>query len=162
VKIECILKRKGGTKVNIDDAMYHFAPMADEENSAHVADVRNKAHVSSFLNIPEAYQVYDPDGALIDNRPAPAATTTGPAAGANETITDTDKTGEITGQGEGGGNGGQTTEPDHYEGKSKEELAKLVLERTKKQPHPNAKPETLAKLLRELDAQAVGGASAAA
>lgn len=58
MKIECILKREGGTKAEIGGVEYHFKP---DGNGAHVADVKDKAHIARFLSMPEGYAVYDPD-----------------------------------------------------------------------------------------------------
>lgn len=55
MQIECILKRDGGTKADIDEIEYHFAPQPD---GAHVAEVEREAHIRRFLNIPEAYRKY--------------------------------------------------------------------------------------------------------
>lgn len=52
MKIQCILKRDGGTKVTIGNTEYHFAP---DDNGDHFAEVTDKAHIERFLNIPEAY-----------------------------------------------------------------------------------------------------------
>jgi hypothetical protein len=63
MKIQCILNREGGSKVEIGGIEYHFAPQAD---GAHVADVRDNAHIQRFLSIPEGYRIYgepeDQDG----------------------------------------------------------------------------------------------------
>lgn len=59
MKIECILKREGGSKVEIGSTEYHFAPQAD---GAHVAEVSNNGHIQRFLSIPEGYRIYgEPD-----------------------------------------------------------------------------------------------------
>ena len=60
MQIECILKREGGTHVNIGDEKYHFRPNAA---GAHVAEVTNKEHIKRFLSISDAYEYYDPDSA---------------------------------------------------------------------------------------------------
>lgn len=54
MKIECILKRNGGTIAEIEGVEYHFAEQAD---GAHVADVESTEHVERFLAIPEAYRI---------------------------------------------------------------------------------------------------------
>lgn len=54
--IECILKREGGSKIDLDGTTYHFKP---NTVGAHVADVEDKAHRNRFLAIPEGYQIYD-------------------------------------------------------------------------------------------------------
>jgi hypothetical protein len=60
--IECILKREGGSKIDLDGTTYHFKP---NTVGAHVADVEDKAHRNRFLAISEGYQIYD--GALMPN-----------------------------------------------------------------------------------------------
>jgi hypothetical protein len=59
VKIECILKRPGGTKAEIGGTEYHFEPQAD---GAHVAEVKDDAHIQRFLGIPEGYRIYKAAG----------------------------------------------------------------------------------------------------
>lgn len=68
MKIECILKREGGTHVELGGIDYHFKPQAD---GAHVADIKDRAHIGKFLAISEGYLIYDPEEAAAD--PAPAA-----------------------------------------------------------------------------------------
>jgi hypothetical protein len=55
MKIECILKRDGGTKADIDGIEYHFEPLSD---GAHVAEIEKTEHIDRFLAIPEGYKVY--------------------------------------------------------------------------------------------------------
>lgn len=55
MKIECKLKREGGSTIDIGGVAYEFKPQAD---GAHVADVGNKEHAERFLSIPEAYGIY--------------------------------------------------------------------------------------------------------
>jgi hypothetical protein len=55
MKIECKLKREGGSKIDLDNIEYHFAPGAD---GAHVAEVENDEHIARFLAIPEGYRIY--------------------------------------------------------------------------------------------------------
>ena len=59
MKIECILKRQGGTKAEIDGIEYHFEPLAD---GAHVADVALEAHIDRFLAIADGYKLYHGKG----------------------------------------------------------------------------------------------------
>ncbi len=61
MKIECILKRQGGTVVDLDGKTYHFTPQAD---GAHVAEVADDEHIDKLLAVSEAYQQYD-DGAHV-------------------------------------------------------------------------------------------------
>lgn len=55
MKIECKLKRQGGSHVTLGTTNYHFAPDADD---AHVCDVTDEAHQDRFLSIPEGYRLY--------------------------------------------------------------------------------------------------------
>lgn len=52
MKIESIIRRKKGTVVNMQGAVYHFSPDSD---GRHIADVTNREHVAKFLAIPEGY-----------------------------------------------------------------------------------------------------------
>lgn len=56
MKIECILKRQGGSFVELGDQTYHFKPQAD---GAHVADVSDEEHADKLLSITEAYREYE-------------------------------------------------------------------------------------------------------
>lgn len=93
MKIECILKREGGSVVDLGGIEYHFEPLAD---GAHVADVEDKAHIDRFLSISEGYKLYhgkdEPKGQPKQigelqpvNVPAPAGTKpVGALAGSDE------------------------------------------------------------------------------
>lgn len=93
MKIECILKREGGSVVDLGGIEYHFEPVAD---GAHVAEVEDKAHIDRFLSISEGYKLYhgkeEPKGAPKQigelepvNVPAPAGTKpVGALAGSDE------------------------------------------------------------------------------
>lgn len=59
MKIECKLKREGGTKAEIEGVVYHFAP---QEDGAHVAEVLKESHQDRFLSISEAYRLYRDKG----------------------------------------------------------------------------------------------------
>lgn len=54
MKIECILKRDGGTVAEVGGIEYHFSEQAD---GAHVAEVASTDHIERFLAIPEAYRI---------------------------------------------------------------------------------------------------------
>lgn len=54
MKIESLLRRKGGTKVELDGVEYHFKPDADGRE---FADVTNPDHVGIFASIREGYRV---------------------------------------------------------------------------------------------------------
>jgi hypothetical protein len=66
MKIECILKRDGGSRVEFGGKEYHFAPLPD---GSHVAVVDDDDAISRFLSIqPMAYRLYRE----TDTAPAPA------------------------------------------------------------------------------------------
>lgn len=52
--IECILKRDGGSKVDLGDTTYHFAP---DSEGRHVAMVADPDHIGRFLSITEGYRI---------------------------------------------------------------------------------------------------------
>lgn len=52
--IECLIKRPGGSHVDLDGTQYHFKPDAADR---HTADVMIDAHVDRFLSISDAYRV---------------------------------------------------------------------------------------------------------
>lgn len=54
MKIESIIRRKNGTRVEMDEKVYHFKPTHDDER--HIADVDVAEHVKRFLSIPEGFQ----------------------------------------------------------------------------------------------------------
>lgn len=63
MKIESILKRKGGTKVTIERENYHFKPTETEPR--HLAEVNIQSHIAQLLRIPEGYRV--PEGEVLDD-----------------------------------------------------------------------------------------------
>lgn len=76
MKIECILKRAGGTVAELEGVEYHFAPQGD---GAHVAEIEKRSHIERFLSIPSAYCIYDPSGA--PKLPKPVAVAVEPEVG---------------------------------------------------------------------------------
>lgn len=54
MKIESLIRRPFGTKVELDNIQYHFKPK--DEDPRHVAEVQREEHIRSFLAIPEGYQ----------------------------------------------------------------------------------------------------------
>jgi hypothetical protein len=54
MNIESIIRRQGGTKVELDGVSYHFEPIAD---GRHVAFVEDEDHIGKFLAIPEGYRI---------------------------------------------------------------------------------------------------------
>lgn len=55
MKIECKLKRAGGTVAELEGVEYHFAP---QDDGAHVVEIENVEHIERFLSIPSAYGIY--------------------------------------------------------------------------------------------------------
>lgn len=55
MKIQCKLKREGGTRAEIGGIEYFFEPLAD---GTFVCEVEDEAHIDRFLSISEAYKVY--------------------------------------------------------------------------------------------------------
>ena len=55
MKIECLLKREGGSKIDLGDEIYHFEPNAE---GVHVAEVTNEDHIATLLAIEEGYKEF--------------------------------------------------------------------------------------------------------
>lgn len=55
MKIESVIRRPQGTKVELDNVLYHFKPEG-EDDPRHVADVKRDEHIRTFLSIPEGYR----------------------------------------------------------------------------------------------------------
>lgn len=53
--IECILKRPGGSRIDLGDVIYHFKPQA---SGAHVAEVADDQHARRLLAIRESFRPY--------------------------------------------------------------------------------------------------------
>ena len=73
MKIECLLRRSGGSHVSLGGTEYHFAPDTD---GRHVADVADEDHIDRFLSIPEGYRLLRASTAPV----APAVDEAPPAA----------------------------------------------------------------------------------
>ena len=61
MQIESIIKRAGGSRIDIGGTEYHFKPAKDGE--AHVCEVTNREHAARFLEIKEGYRVFNTDNA---------------------------------------------------------------------------------------------------
>lgn len=59
-KIECILKRPGGTTVTLNGRTYKFEP---DKDGRHVCEVSNSDDAKRLLAIKEAYRPYNPKDA---------------------------------------------------------------------------------------------------
>ena len=53
--IECLIKRQGGSIIELGDSKYHFKPNGDGN---HVCDVPNEGHAAILLAIDNAYRPY--------------------------------------------------------------------------------------------------------
>lgn len=63
MKIECLLIRPGGSKIDLDGKTYHFKPQAD---GSHVADVTDKDHARRLLGITEGFSAVVDDAGADD------------------------------------------------------------------------------------------------
>jgi len=125
--IKLNLIRQGGSKIDIDGVVYHFAPNKDGH---HVADVKNKDHIKRFMSI-DGYEPYEHGAPEETKTPNPAATGAPAATGRSPD--------------------GKAPVTDAYDAMSKDELIAKVTERTGKAPHPNTGEKSLRAALRELD-----------
>lgn len=57
MQIQSIIKRPGGSHVDMPGAKYHFQP---NELDHHVAEVVEPTHIARLLSISEGFRVYDP------------------------------------------------------------------------------------------------------
>jgi hypothetical protein len=84
MKIECTIKRAGGSKVAMGEKVYHFKPEnPDDAMSPHVAEISDPQHIDRLLGIKEAYAradgkakatTIDPNLNAQSPAPTPAAT----------------------------------------------------------------------------------------
>lgn len=57
MKIECIIRRPKGTKVELQGIEYHFKP--NGEDVRHIANIENQVHIRQLLRIPEGYKALE-------------------------------------------------------------------------------------------------------
>ena len=119
--IECLIKRQGGSIIELDDSKYHFKPNGDGD---HVCDVPNEGHAAILLAIDTAYRPY----ALDSN--SDAGTGNGDAVDLTGAIIKADDTDD----GEGATGDGAKEKP-LDEAAERERLAALYQERFGKKPH---------------------------
>lgn len=55
MKIECTLKRQGGTVIDLFGQTYHFQP---DDSGSHVADVEDEQAIQRLLDIPESFRQF--------------------------------------------------------------------------------------------------------
>ena len=61
MKIESLIKRKGGSVVEMDapSRTYHFAPVSGKHEDQHVAEVEEQSHIRALLRIREGFRVLE-------------------------------------------------------------------------------------------------------
>lgn len=77
MRIESILRRKGGTKVTLDGTEYHFAP---DSEGREFADVASERHIGIFLSIPEGYRAINASAKAPAKEPVLAPAPPAPVA----------------------------------------------------------------------------------
>lgn len=156
--IECILKRDGGSKVDLGGITYHFAP---DSEGRHVAMVADPDHIGRLLSITEGYRiprastsataqaaVTAPIGAVGAVAPATVTAAQEPVVDAvdlTEAPNEPEKADEApveTAEGE----------PAPLESMTKEQLAALYLEKTGKKSHPATTQAKLIELIKAASA----------
>ena len=119
--IECLIKRPGGSIIELDDSKYHFKPNGDGD---HVCDVPNEGHAAILLAIDTAYRPYDLDSnADAGHGNGDAVDLTGAIIKADDTDDDEGATGDVA------------KEKPLDEAAERERLAALYQERFGKKPH---------------------------
>lgn len=93
MKIESIIRRKNGTRVELDDQVYHFKPTPEDER--HLAEVSIRAHIQRFLSIPEGFQPAEIDETQAS--PAPVQQPPAPPVQASPLNTDQPVLGTLAG-----------------------------------------------------------------
>lgn len=83
MKIECILRRAGGTMIDLGGSRYHFKPEPSDEAGPHIADVSDPVHAKQLLAIKEGYrkasgEADDSDGVVAQTNDAGALVLTVP------------------------------------------------------------------------------------
>lgn len=160
VLIKCNCIRQGGTKVDIDDKHYHFAPNA---NGDHVCTVVDKEHIKRFMSI-DAYEAYETEPLVVaaNTTPAPpvgkqVGEVSPPAPPAGADATDTNKTPPAPPVAENpppSAPNAPANVADTYDAMGREALAAEVQRRTGKPPHHKTSEANLRIALRELDSAA--------
>lgn len=122
--IECLIKRAGGSVIELGAAKYHFKPNAEGD---HVCEIADEGHADILLAIDTAYRPYAQ--AVVDTNTDDG----GPRIDLSGTvITDDDDDGDTGGEGTT-----ETKAPEQPEDEvaERERLAALYLERFGKKPH---------------------------
>lgn len=67
MQIECKIKRKGGSDIEVGGKTYEFRP---DELGRHVCDVQDKKAIQCLMAIPEGYRIVGDDDDSVDSYPA--------------------------------------------------------------------------------------------
>jgi len=171
MKIESIIRRKNGTRVVLDDQVYHFKPTSEDER--HIAEVSIRKHIQRFLSIPEGFQPAEIDESHVSPAPVQSSPLNAdqPVLGTLAGVQNSDM--EIEGAGgladeelakatqadpvndadtDGNGNGDETKEDaggDHPVTLDREALAEQYKARFKKAPHHKLTAERIKQILDE-------------
>ena len=157
ILIECMIRRKAGSRIMLDGKEYHFQPRPDLGSpSSHVCPVANQTHVKTFLRISEAYTLYmgsdideldadDADAAddLPDLDPALPPDADAPAENTGKD-TDEDADDEDDGEDEDEGEG------EDLDAMSEEDLRATYAAENGRPAPGNTKRETIVAKLKEL------------
>lgn len=136
--VECILKRKGGTTVDLDGTTYHFRP---NENGAHVCPVKISKHLGRFLSIVEGYRLYDEGDDDLDQDETTTSDTDSALMDAERGVLGVSTGTEVPGLAAAPE---QTDDVNaSHEQPQDEALRARYEEVLGRKPHPNAKPDTM-------------------
>lgn len=142
LKIECTLKRAGGTQVTIGANSYHFRPETVAPDAPHVAVVEDMGDVQKFMAIPEAYRLIGTADVAPAPAPAPAPVVAPVVAPTPAPEAKLDAA-EV---------------PEDLQGKSLEDLQAIYTTETGLKPHNRTGVATLTKQIIEARAAAAGAA----
>ena len=148
IKCNCI--RQGGTKVDIDDKLYHFAPNA---NGDHVCNVVDKEHIKRFMSI-DAYEAYENETPVTVKNPAVVVADSVPGPAVGKQVGDPPIPTPPAGDGIETPPPSAPTNADTYDMMERGALAAEIKRRTGKEPHRKTSEANLRIALRELDSAA--------
>lgn len=118
--IKCLLKRDGGSKIDLGEKEYHFAP---NEQGDHIAEVTNKDHIKTLLAIPEAYVEVKKSGKKTDDD-APDANPQGNADAPQDPAANPEGNDDEN-QGQGEGQSQEGTDPENTDQGAENESSNL-------------------------------------
>jgi hypothetical protein len=78
-KIECKIKRAGGSKIDVGGVVYHFAPTNESAEAPHVCEVKDEDHIATFLAIREGYKLVGAAEKPAEAKPSDSGTGEGEA-----------------------------------------------------------------------------------